>query len=88
MFEVCPRCNLAWSPISGGTNFTCDNCQLDYIPDWNVIAWAVSYPPHVELTWYCNKKMCQISLNGTYIDLPWLPFDISKEKLKLYLNFV
>jgi hypothetical protein len=82
----CPRCNERWY---NQDNYYCVICDLQYDP--------ISYrlTKHFNgyiLTWLINKKQCYLAkmgyqFSGEFMRLPWLPFDISFIKLKLYLTF-
>ena len=93
-FENCPRCLGDWEVI--GEPKLCGNCGIVYFEDDFI---RLTFDDNSEIEWNFDERVkteCTYSYafdpdhdsHDKYnIKLPWLPFDITEEQLKVYLTF-
>jgi hypothetical protein len=99
-FETCPRCRGPWQnslmatlrPASGKCDFWCVNCNIFYSVGNELLVMRDVFSNDKHLAWdfrydFCYYGSYRDAVNNKALTLPWLPFDIAKEKLKLYLLF-
>lgn len=96
-YKKCPRCEGEWQRANVTatilTAFACSNCGLQYFDDLQGNTHLVFDDRHngITLSWNVNEKTCYYE--SAHSDalwperLPWLPFTIATDKLKLYLTF-
>jgi hypothetical protein len=96
-YPNCPKCGGEWT---GDDYYSCTKCGLRFIEDKNNktlfpsrIVWLSIFHGKDGLYWELDNHSCRY-LTGTYYEhwisatiLPWLSFDITKEKLKTLLLF-
>jgi len=86
-FDTCPRCGGEWNKDATILNFyKCTMCTMHITIDEG------EFSLNIELFgfyigWSSIGNYCIIYSRNKPIKLPWLPFDITEEKLKLYLVF-
>ncbi len=91
-YPRCPRCSGAWEEAPNGSPFLQCKCGIRY--------WFSQAGPFIVysdivtngdiLLWNIALQLCVyhgIVAEGKGVSLPWLPFDIKIDKLKLYLTF-
>lgn len=97
-FESCPRCNGNWESANININdekipfHRCITCDINYYDNREEIALRGYLKPSYNLVWFYNEKCCRYgSLEDVMYDkvllLPWLPFSITRDRLKLLLLF-
>ena len=88
-FPVCPRCSHDWIKEEQ-TFWDCPICGMSYNPSKNCMNllledFLVYWFPEENISYlYCYPS----SLSLKRIKLPFLPYDITLDKLKLYLTFL
>jgi hypothetical protein len=97
-FSTCPRCGDEWNLSLCGRwkdsgeicTYRCVKCNLDY----GHLAPAVPHGVYLLLSndkvilWMLNNHSCwYLPYDNERYRLPWLPFDITEERLKLLLVF-
>jgi hypothetical protein len=93
-FDRCPRCNGEWTlnrnvfTFDKRPRYTCYGCDVDdYVPG----EWLEVELDNYVVEWHFNKNTVivqKIKPAGKIVMLPLcLPFDISPEKLGIYLLF-
>ena len=90
-FPNCPRCGGNWSQIGEVAlhhYYMCSQCkmQLDRFPQWVKLTSPDFMGNNLHLSWYVKENFCVLK-SDEFIWLPWLPYNITPEKLKLYLTF-
>ena len=86
----CPRCQNSWQFKIN--RYECINCNINYYLDLNnmIDLYGIIHE-NDRLTWIFKTKKCyyryQIDSVYHFLNLPWLPFDITSDKLKTYLLF-
>jgi len=99
-FYNCPRCHGDFREeiklYSGGKEVFCfcycDVCPMKYDVKYSFIALRNPICEEVHLTWDINFNKCSYGSLSDYVSnkekiLPWLPYNISSERLKLLLAF-
>lgn len=97
-FESCPRCNGNWESTFVSYKeekfpfYRCNSCNIHYFDNREEVALRGILKPQTNLVWYCNENYCRYGsmedvVNDSTLRLPWLPFTISKDRLKLILLF-
>lgn len=91
-FKNCPRCNRDFD-ITDSTETKCNLCNLHYSKSFRYMAiynildgYNLYWKWNIKGEIYCHFDFAIYSSNPTI--LPFLPYDITAEKLKLYLNFI
>ncbi len=100
-FPRCPRCQREWqeeeksrlslkSPHLPGRLKCCD-CGMKYVFSGQHF-FTIIMSGEYKLTWKVNDRECDYgtfddAMNDTLTKLPWLPYDIDLDTLKLYLTF-
>jgi len=87
-FPDCPRCHSeSWEAIGNQDN-KCASCNFKSIFDNRILLFTFSDRSWV--AWYPDQNVSRYftpNKSGSII-LPYLPYDITLDKLKLYLNFL
>jgi len=86
-FSNCPRCNDSWNILSTAIK-QCQHCGLYWNINYSQLCFDFnnnSFIYWILEDYFC---MCYGNVFGLGLKLPYLPYDISFEKLKLYLNFL
>jgi hypothetical protein len=79
-WPTCPRCNGNLAKYVLEQRYICKNCKLNYDQ------FTQEYQLEINnglLLWKFNYAVCEFG----NVKLPWLPYNISLEQLKLYLTF-
>jgi len=92
MFDVCPRCNNAWSiKLEDNTLIECEVCDIFYLKYSHLLSWRPFSNSQFRFIWDCKKLECRFTIgepgNWKSIYLPYLPFNVSVDKIRLYLTF-
>jgi hypothetical protein len=85
-YPKCPRCQSDWTENPGQDIkecklLSCHSCGMDYSCTFLLCARV----GEKYIYWNLGERYCQIV---SFDKLPWLPFDIKEDKLKLYLTFL
>lgn len=96
--ELCPRCQVGKMPLVliGGNyhKYKCNHCynfsRCDYTN--GKVEYNLMFPNYKLLRWHQGTQRTQYFPAGGVVyagplSLPWLPFTITEEKLKLYILF-
>ena len=88
--NTCPRCGGKWSVINHQSYKKCETCAAIYEPTFPKFYFRVE---QYFLCWFFENKTCRCwsdaDITNQAIPLPYdLPFNITLEKIKLYLNFL
>ncbi len=94
-FSECPRCNGKWikdSKYESAVSMDCSDCKMIWLPEENVCWYYFSTDDTTYLLWDLDINVCHyisgpVSTDKIETVLPMLPFDISSDKLKLYILF-
>jgi hypothetical protein len=94
-YQQCPRCHKDWLHREYAyINYcNCADCNISYWDDQDgeLLCLSSFLEDDDELSWDWFDKTCNYwhinPYGNNYTKLPWLPIDITKEKLKLYLLF-
>ena len=85
----CPRCNENWVH----SNYYCVICNMEYNGTYGKGCFVLSFNSQ-KLYWYRTLRRCCLyymldnSNHQKVINLPYLPYNISFTKLKLYLTLL
>jgi len=87
-FPNCPRCHSEWFYADHGFG-ECSNCNCNLKCAYNYDVLIFTFSDDTWVAWYRNENMCRYFLTyKKYTILPYLPYNITLDKLKLYLNFL
>ena len=94
--EKCFRCDTRLRRNDSGEHyFSCQECYLHYNLRSEVcyFIFKVKNKYHSEINWYHRRQCCKYYCyspigRSNVIQVPWLPYDITLDKLKLYLTFL
>lgn len=69
---------------------TCTKCPMQVCDVEQLKVVSIRYPINGDDGFiYWNRDLCYFyNFKRDLIDLPWLPFDITEDQLKLYLTFL
>jgi hypothetical protein len=92
--DKCHRCHGDWQEDTTRTptiRWKCQACNM-MIDELYLTLRSPLGDPDRHLGWFPYEHICMYAsiidrVQGTETRLPWLPFDITSEKLKLYLLF-
>ena len=96
-FDKCPRCLKDTWKQDGTRIFRCKLCRMIYNPDniFNFLRLKIDHNQYI--IWSLNFNTCELAIhhiNGDgllsrveSISLPWLPFDITLDQIKMYVVF-
>lgn len=91
-YPQCPRCNGEWIKSNNKLEIIMDCCKCKmHWPIYKEYMWR-SFSENTELIWDFRDNCCRYVSNLKSIELiitelPMLGFDISSEKLRLYILF-
>jgi hypothetical protein len=87
--DNCPCCKNAWTHSGQSPGYPydyCDKCMIYYYNTHKfLVRLDVLEGKGSRLSWNFKTNSCEYGYNGFI--LPWLDFNITPEKLKLYLLF-
>ena len=86
----CPRCKNTFTEIIPKIFNKCYNCELSCIGvTYSKSTYTLpKFLNDCDLSWIMKNNRCYyLTAHKTY-ELPWLPFDITAEKLKTLLAFI
>lgn len=89
-FKVCPRCHNDW-PCIDISIIQCLNCHMCYHHKYGHLFISNFLVSNDQLSFfdrYCHYSTFLNFLDGKMVNLPLLPYNITPEKLKLYLLFL
>ena len=81
--KICPRCKLEMT--KSVFNYVC-SCGITYFQT-DQYRWEISREENLYLWWNIKSNFCVATFNNKSTSLPWLPYNITEDKLKLYLTF-
>jgi len=101
-YPLCPRCQGQWLNERYRDYYSCSICYLRCVEGGiplssvfpNRFVWMLPLSDKDLFIWDCDRHNCRYLANQHFSDcwqsaiiLPWLPFDITAEKLKTLLIF-
>lgn len=94
---ACLRCNDYSFEQDGNKHseiLKCHDCNLRiaYSRNYHNIIWVelnLTHHPYGHVCWFLKDSQCfYYPTSNNELQLPWLPYDITMEQLKLFLTFL